>query len=116
VSLHAALLSGSKGIETPLLHPSYPQTSPWVGFSMAESAELPGWAQSWRLSSQGGSALPKAPVPLCQLLLALSALGVENQVANVRTELCPPFPPHSHRFADSENRSLLRGDPDPYQA
>lgn len=63
----------------------YPQTSVWVGSPMAESAELPGWALSWHLSSPEGPAFPKAPVPPCQLLSVLSIAlcfgSTENQVA-----------------------------------
>lgn len=56
---------------------SYPQTSVWVGSSMAESAEPPGWALSWHLSSPGGPALPQSSCSILSALAsALSALGV----------------------------------------
>lgn len=57
---------------------SDPQTSIWVGSSVAESAEFPGWDHCWHLSSPEGPALPTAPVPPCQPLPvpSLSALEV----------------------------------------
>lgn len=68
MSLHTALLTGSKGIETPL--PTMPPKPPtgWDS-QLAESVALPGWAQPWGLDSPGGPAFPESPVPPCQLLV-----------------------------------------------
>lgn len=90
---------------------SDPQTSIWVGSSVAESAEFPG---CWEPELPRGACPPHSSCSTLSALassLTLSSGSTENQVAG--TKIPPPL---QHKPADSENRRLLRGDPDPCQA